>query len=295
MRLGSKSHHFLYCTRHMALVALLALLWVLPASADTPAVLKFGIVSPAKPSRIYADWALFAAYLSKQMHMPVEIVIPKGMGQVQAFAENGDMDVFYINAYTFYRLQEAKVAEPLVQMRNLRGNIMSHGTFLVRADSPVQKIEELRGKTIALISPLGAGSYLAPRAFLNKHGLKIEQDVKVIYTQDLLRAAYMVMLSEVDAVVMCAVSYDIVDSKVELGEMRHIAETDDFAEPIIAMRTGFDAHLAERLREVLLHMAETPDGKRALAPLEDMKVSSFIPYDPAAEEMTRVLIEEGGF
>lgn len=281
--------------QHFCLGVVLWLAVSLSWANEQAGALRFGVLLPAQPTRIYQDWSPLADYLSERLGMPVEIVIPKGMRQAQSYAKTGAVDVFYVNAYVFYQLQQQNLLRPLAQVQNIRGNTMSYSTFLVRSDSPVQNIEGLRGKTVALVSRLGAGSYLAPRAYLNQHGLKLEEDVGVIYTHDMLRAAYMVMLGEVDAAVMCAVTYEIVDSKIEMGEMRLLAKTGVFPESVVAARPGMDASLAQRVQTILLQMAQDPAGQRALAPLSDIKLHAFIAYDPSVEELTQALIEAGDF
>jgi sulfonate transport system substrate-binding protein len=52
-------------------------------------------------------------------------------------------------------------------------------TYVVRADSPIQKVEDLRGKTIAS-NGLGGAIDMAMRKMLRDHGLEDKRDYKVI-------------------------------------------------------------------------------------------------------------------
>jgi NitT/TauT family transport system substrate-binding protein len=51
--------------------------------------------------------------------------------------------------------------------------------FAVKKDSPVKKVEDLKGKTLA-VNAFGGGSDMAARSVLVKHGLTPDKDVRII-------------------------------------------------------------------------------------------------------------------
>jgi len=54
--------------------------------------------------------------------------------------------------------------------------------YMVLADGPIQKIEELKGKVVAT-NAVGSGVDIAMRAMLHKHGLEDKRDYTVVETQ----------------------------------------------------------------------------------------------------------------
>ncbi len=54
--------------------------------------------------------------------------------------------------------------------------------FLVRKDSPYQKLTDLKGKKVAHVQPSSNSGNLAPRALFPKEGLVPDQDYKVLYS-----------------------------------------------------------------------------------------------------------------
>lgn len=278
------------------LITSLSVLGSGPAASGTGtsggAVLRFGVMTPAPPARVFEQWSPTAVHLQRQLGIPVELVIPRGLEDAVQQISDGNMDVLYINAYAFHLLKQRQHARALVQMMNLAGSTTSQGRFVVRKESGLESIEDLNGKSMALISPLGAGAYLAPRAYLREHDLDIERDLSVTYTRDLVKATYMVMLEEVEVAVMCGVNYRILSDKLDTGDLRILDSTHPFPEAVIAARSGLDPELSERVQAVLLSMDKNPAGRKALEPLHDLKIQRFVEYDPQSGKTIETMMQQ---
>jgi len=60
--------------------------------------------------------------------------------------------------------------DPLVIEADINGVAAYRSVMIVRADSPAQKIEDLRGKTLAFVDPNSTSGFVAPNFFLSKAG-----------------------------------------------------------------------------------------------------------------------------
>lgn len=274
----------------------LCLLCYALGAIQNPAVAQqtyhFAVVSPASPSRLHAVWETFRARLSDRLDAEVELVFPKGIDQVEGMLDNDEIDLIYLNSYLYYLLKQKNKLTPLAQMLNIEGKTISVGRFIVRADSNIRSIEDLRGQKLALISPLGAGAYLAPRAYLTGFGMDIEKDTDLVFTGDLKKSVYSVLLGDAAAATMCGVNYKILQHKLDLNELVIIDSTHPFPEPLIAARTDLASARLQLLRQAILDIPYTDAGRTALVPLGDIKIQSFIEYDPAIEAMTENLLQQ---
>ena len=273
---------------------LLFLIGLPAALAEAPPTVHFGILSIAPPSRIYRNWQPFADYLAAELGRPVSVVVPRGFGKLRDAVEAGEVDFFYANSHVFYRLKQAGRAIGVAQMQNIDGKVTSRSEIFVRQDSGIDDIADLKGRTMAFVSPLGAGGYLAPRAYLEKVGLETGRDVKPVFTKNLSNSIHQVLLGDVDAATMCGVNFKLMSHKVDTRELKVIGYTDVYPENLIAARTGVDPDLLERFRQVVLAMPETERGRQVLAQMQRMKIRRFLPYDPAIEDITRKLLEQSG-
>ncbi len=270
-------------------VAILLLLsWSVSFAAGNE--IRMAILMPAPAKKIHKNWQPLADYLSKELGQPVKIVTPRGLEQAKASLK--DVDFLYANSFLFTLLSEESKVSPVAQMKNTGNSIYSQGRFLVRNDSAITTIKDLKGKKMALISRLGAGSYLAPRASLAKQGLDIEKDVTVEYTKNLKKAAYMVMLGEVDTAVMCEVNYEILSKKIDTGDLRFFDKTDIFPEAVMFSPHNSDSDLVKRFQKALI--ADNEKRNNAMKLLHGMKIGSFVEYDPAVQNSLKELMKQAG-
>jgi ABC-type phosphate/phosphonate transport system substrate-binding protein len=252
--------------------------------------IRLAILMPAPAKIIHKNWQPLADYLTKAMGQEVTIVTPRGLEQAKASI--GKVDFVYSNSYLYSLLAaEAKVTA-VAQMKNTGDSIYSQGRFLVRNDSAITTIKDLKGKKVALISRYGAGSYLAPRASFAKEGLDIEKDLHVEYTKNLKKAAYMVMLGEADVAVMCGVNYEILSKKIDTGELRVFDMTDKFPEAVMFTPKDPNSTLVKRFQKALL--ADNDNREKALTLLHGMKIGTFIDYDPIVENRIKELSSQAG-
>lgn len=273
------------------MLTLISSLATLPRSdaAEQPTY-RFAIVNPASPSRLHIVWGPFRQALSEKLDAEIELVFPKGIDQVEGMLDNNEIDLIYLNSYLYYLLKEKNKLTPLAQMINIEGKTTSVGRFIVRADSGIKDIDDLRGHKLALISPLGAGAYLAPRAYLNSLGLDIDKDIDLVFTGDLKKSVYSVLLGDAAATTMCGVNYRILEHKLDLKELVILDSTYPFPEPLIAAHTALGKDKIADLRQTILDLPYSQEGRSALVPLGDIKIQSFIEYDPALETMTENLL-----
>lgn len=272
----------------MAVFVLLSMTWVNSFAAVKE--LRMAILMPAPPKKIHKNWQPLADYLSKTMGQPVKIVTPRGLNQAKEALSN--VDFVYANSYLYSMLSNDSKVTAIAQMKNTGDSVFSQGRFLVRNDSSIKTAADLKGKKIALISPYGAGSYLAPRAFLAKNGLDIDKDVTVEYTKNLKKAAYMVLLGEADTAVMCEVNYEILSRRIDTGDLRFFDKTDAFPEAVMFTPRDVKSDIVVRFQEALL--ADSDSRSQAMNSLHKMKIGTFVPYDPAVENRIQELSDQAG-
>jgi len=257
--------------------------------------IRFGVLSIATPSRIYLRWQPFVDYLSRELGQPIEIVVPRGFKKMKKAAAKGGVDFFYINSHVFYRLKKAGKADGVLQMQNIEGKMTSRSEIFVRSDSGLNKLEQLKGKSLAFVSPMGAGGYLAPRAYLYNRHISTKEDLKEIFTRNLSTSMHKVLLGDVAAGAMCGVNFRLMKEKMNTGELKTIAVSDDYPENVIAARKHLNPGLVKKFQRVVIDMSDSVKGQQTLAKMHSMKIQRFVAYDAGIEIITERLLKQGEF
>ena len=276
------------------LVVFLCFTLAMPSAllAQDDEAIRFGILSIAPPSRIYSKWQPFADYMSKQLGRPVELVVPRGFGKMKKTIADGKVDFFYVNSHVFYRLKQEGKATGIAQMQNIAGRTMSSSDIFVTRGSGINSVEDLRNKSIAFVSPMGAGGYLAPRATLVEKGLDPEKDATEVFTKNLSNSIHGVLLGDYDAATMCGVNYALMTKKINSGELKIIASSDAYPENVIGANPAVDPALREAFQTAVLSMNQDAEGKKLLQQMQSMKIKNFLPYDESVEKVTQRLLEK---
>ena len=256
--------------------------------------LHFGVLSIAPPSRIYKKWQPFTDYVAEKMAMPVEVVVPRGFKKMKKAAASGEVDFFYVNSHVFYRLKQDGKAVGVLQMKNISDQVTSQSEIFVRKDSDIKTIDQLNGRDIAYVSPMGAGGYLAPKAYLKSHGVNSGADLKEDFTKNLSSSIHNVLLKDNSSATMCGVNFNLMSKKMEMGELRILAVSDPYPENVIAARATLDKTIIDRFKNIVADMKNDPKGKRVLAGMYSMKIKDLIPYDSEIEKITEKLIQQAG-
>lgn len=263
------------------------------AQASEPKPVLLGILSTAEPARIHAEWQPFADHLSKTLGQPVEITVPRGFDKLVEFIDTGKVDIFYVNSYVMYRAKEKGKATPIAQMMNLNGSVLSRSIVFVRGDSGISQLSQLKGEKVAFVSPSGAGGYLSPRAMFYQSGIKTKEETKEEFTQNLSSSIHKVLLGDVKAASMCGLNFKLMSEKLNTGELKTIATSDDYAEDAIGANPALAPELRQRITSALLGMHDNESGRKVLAGMRELKVLKFVPYDASVTEtVTRKLIRE---
>ena len=166
--------------RLMAAVAAI-LLGVIPALADGPVKVRIGwVVVPADIMPLIYQKPGFTAHAGKT-YIP-ELTHFAGTPTEMTALATGELDVAAL-AYSTFALgvQNAGMDDLRVIGDVFQDGVPGYHTndMMVRSDSPIKKVEDLKGKIVAT-NQTGSAVDVAVRAMLAKHGLQDKRDLTMI-------------------------------------------------------------------------------------------------------------------
>jgi phosphonate transport system substrate-binding protein len=146
--------------------------------------LVFAIIPSENASGVTERWAPFTTYLSQRLGTKVTLRIANDYAAVIEGQRAGNIHIASYGPSSFARalMTGARITAFAIEV-NLDGTKGYHSVFYVKANSPYQKIEDLRGKNLGLVDPNSTSGNNVPRFALNKMGITPETFFgRVVYT-----------------------------------------------------------------------------------------------------------------
>jgi phosphonate transport system substrate-binding protein len=145
--------------------------------------LVYAIIPSENASGVTDRWTPFVSYLSKELGTKVTLRIANDYAAVIEGQRSGNIHIAQYGPASYARAYVTGVkTEPFAIETNLDGTKGYHSVLWVKANSPYQKIEDLKGKNLCLVDPNSTSGNNVPRFAMNKLGITPEQFFgKVVY------------------------------------------------------------------------------------------------------------------
>lgn len=265
-------------TRLLAAVILAAATPAQAAPADPP-VLRVSAIPDEAPTELIRKFKPLGEYLQRRLGKEIQFVpVTDYPGTVEGLAA-GHLDLVWYGGFTFVQARRRTGnAVPLVQREE---DARFHSRFITRAGSGIQKLEDLRGRTVAFGSPSSTSGHLMPRYFLLQAGLDPEKDfARVAFSGAHDATAKWVESGKVDAGALNESVWNklLEEKKIDPRKVISFHTTPDFFDYNWTVRGDLDPALAEKIRSAFLALDPARPEDQAILDLQ--RTRRFIPTRP---------------
>lgn len=217
-------------------------------------------------------------------------------GTVQALT-SGQIQLAQLgaSAYSSAWIDSDGAVEPLVTNRELDGALGYHSILIVKNDSPYQKLQDLKGKTLAWADPNSTSGYLIPLVSLRASGIEPEKFFgRTLFSGGHEQSVLGVINGQLDsAFTWSSKGHNagqiraMVDRGVlKLDQFRVVWESPLIPNPLIAVRKDMPEDMKRELRQFWVDLHKL-DPKVAEAAARG-KTSGFV---PATHEMYKPVLD----
>ena len=237
----------------------------MPSAAATDGMrITIGRISE-KPRNHYARIRALADYLAAELAADgvtgVDVVMVDSLEKMRQLMASGRVDIASETAFMALALEEAGVAE--LMLREWKQGVAEyHSVFFARADSGLEDLEDLRGRTMAFEDPGSTSAYLIPRVTLELAGIEIKSleqagdvvpdgTVGYVFAEGEVNVVAWVHRGLADAGVVSNLDWDSESEAPSFlkDDLVVIHETPPIVRSLLLVRTGLAPELRSRLSE----------------------------------------------
>ena len=278
-----------------ALAILLALSAVLlePPADDAQTPLTLALTPSRDPTALKEAGDAFAKTISQVSGVPVKAIVASDYAGVIEALRSKRVDLAFVHPVGYVLANREAGCQILV--RDVwQGKTAYTARFYVRKDRGIQRVEDLRGKTVAFVDPASSSGYISPMVLLIKQGLVRDRDPKSFFKDALFTGTHEAALQSVlRGRVDAAASFDKapelhLKDPALIAQLGFVGETPEIPEAGICARPDLPADPVARVKRALLSI-KAPEYAALLKQIYD--IDGFIEasdrdYQPVRDAMT---------
>ncbi len=207
-----------------------------------------------------------AALLEQETGLKIKASVATSYAAVIEAMGAGKGDIGWLPPFSYVLAREKYEVELLYIVAHF-GRPFYRGQILVRADSDIKTLADLKGKNFAYVDPASTSGHLYPKTLLMKKGFNPETFFKQSRFAGSHNAVVLsVMKGEVDA----GATYEGARAAVAKSfpqvykNLRVLAYTPQIPNDTICARKGLKQSIKEKIREGLLTVSKSAEGAKLM-------------------------------
>ena len=278
------------------LLGLMCMLAAVPLCAEQkPSPLIIGVFprrSVLVTTRLFTP---LASYLSHELKRPVKLETSYDFASFWERVKHRRYDIVHYNQYHYLRSHKTQGYRVIAKNEEF-GSATIAGAIVVRSDSGIHSLRELKGKKIVFGGDrLAMQAYIGATYLLRQAGLK-QGDYFEQFALNPPKAAIAAYYHQAMAAGTGnhVLALPQVRKEIDDGQMKYLATSPPIAQLPWAVKANMPGQLVKQITRLLTSLHKTAEGK---ALLKDMRVSNILPatdsdYDSARRIIKAVLHED---
>lgn len=224
----------------------------------------------------------FAEYLSKKLDRQVDVTLATDYSTIVEAMASGQVDIGIMRPAAYVQAKDMDAAEAILTSQlgdydqetglPLEGQLTNtfKGEILVRADSGLNELTDLKGKKIATLSPNSASGYIYPVAEMKDAGVDPTTEATLTTVNDIPSEITAVLNGQMDAAFVFEGARNVFASSFAdndlFKELKVLYLTEgDIPNDAIAVQPKMDDALKKEIKDVFLNMKDDEEGAEAMS------------------------------
>ena len=245
---------------------------------------SFAVLPRFFPVVILERFGPLADYIAEEADIDVEFVMPKNFADHISMVMRGKVLLSYQNPVVFAKVSRQVV--PLAVASKGKDKTRFRGIIIVRTDSGINSIEDLRGRSVSIVSLQSAGGYISQKDFLLRKGIDVEMDmIPSGSTGNKQENVILDVFSrKTDVGFIRESALHRVDKVIDPSKIKVLAKTTWLPNWVFAVHKSVPVAVAEKIRSALLSL---PPGGEVL---KAAHLEGFVPPDQDTLEQLKKIV-----
>ncbi|PTJ63960.1 phosphate/phosphite/phosphonate ABC transporter substrate-binding protein [Mammaliicoccus sciuri] len=215
--------------------------------------------------------------LSKELDIPVKVSVSTNYNTIVEAMKSKKVDVGFLPPTAYTLAHDQKAADVLLQAQRYGVNkdgsnndklVKSYKSqFVVKKDSGIKSLKDMKGKKIALQDVTSTAGYTYPVAELLKEGINPINDMKITNVKGHDQAIIALLNGDVDVAVTFQDARNIVkkDQPNVFKDTEIVELTEDIPNDTISVRSDMDDKFSDKLKKAFKDIAKTKEGHKIVS------------------------------
>lgn len=252
------------------------------ASGTAAAKLNVQFVPTNNDGSMQAKAKPFAQYLSEKLGCEVNVTLATDYSTIVEAMSSGKVDIGIMPPAAYVQARDLGAAKAVLTSQlgaydpktelPIKGQLTGtfKGEILVKANSSISSLKDLKGKKIATLSPNSASGYIYPVAEMKDIGVNPAKDCTLTTVNDIPSEMTAVLNGQQDACFVFQGARTVFAKKFKqydlFRDLKVLYLTNgDIPNDAIAVRPNMDEALKQKVKQVFLAMPKDKAGAEAMA------------------------------
>ncbi len=247
------------------------------ANDYVPDELNIGFVPSQNAETLEARAKPLAELLSDELDIPVDVKVTTDYNGVVEAMGSKQLDLGFLPPTDYVLAHEKGYADVLVQA--LRYGVdpedgsntdelveYYHAGLLVREDSDIQKLEDIKGKKVGWQGPTSSAGYVWAAVEMKEKGIDAQKDVIGVQLQGHDKGVQAVLDKDVDAAAIFVDARNIVKNEIPdvFDKTRIVYTTEKIPNDTISVRPDMADEWKEKITDAFIKIGEDPEGQKII-------------------------------
>ncbi len=229
-------------------------------AAEGEAPLRFAVVPAGDTDKMVADFQKIADAVGAEVGREAEVVQATDYGAVIEDLARGGVDVAWFGPASYYFAQSEAGAEAFAVGESSDGVTSYHSVCVVPADSKIKTLDDLKGRTVAMVDPASTSGSIVPTGIiLSKYDMLPNAFFgQIVYAGSHDAAFERMLQKQVDAAFMQDITLNerIAEGTLKEPDIRIIEKSDPIPGSPLCLRGDLDEALKTKLKAAFLSVHE---------------------------------------